>query len=367
MAGLPPAKRAKPGPKPGSSGFHRSCMLTLDASKYPVIPEKLLEPFIPSHITFACGQLEKGSTTGYEHWQCYVEFKGPKSRAFIKEILGDETAHIEERYSTNAQTCRNYVLKSSTLVPGPNSRFELGQISQQGHRSDLDTVRDEIRAGHTLAQVADSHFGLFARYGNALAKYKGFHDARTADQDRIVKTHVYWGKAGTGKTWAAINDAASVSGGVKGFKVRFPDGGKSNKVWFDGYEGQLALVIDDYKGNNFSITTLCHLLDRYPLQLDVKFSYTYAKWTHVYITSNIPPEQWTDPEGPLHPDHQAALLRRLHHVVEFKSRGRRVTHKNVEPDKDTTTAPNNDSDSTATPPATPPPSPKTDEVVIKTE
>jgi hypothetical protein len=331
-------------------------MLTLNAANFvETLPKVIIEPFVPAHVTYACGQLEEGSETpeqrkkrieekqggqafshrdedpaptgGYRHWAIFIEFKSQKSRGFIKEMFGDQTIHIEERYSTNPKTCRDYVMKTSTHIPGPNNRFEIGVMSSQGHRSDLDKARDDIKGGMTMADVAESNFSVFARHSNALRQYKAFQDRRHGESERDIRVVVYWGKPGTGKTRSAMDEGAALSGGLKPFKVRIPN--KGQKMWFDGYEGEPVLVIDDFSGHNYSITEMCHMFDRYVLQLDVKFSHSYAKWTTVFVTSNIPPEDWTDLGQPIDKRQRKALMRRIHKVVEFKRRGKKIVHKDV--------------------------------------
>lgn len=81
-----------------------------------------------------------------------------------------------------------------------------------------------------------------------------------------------------------------------------------NNLWFDGYDGQSVLIIDDFSGW-IKYRFLLRLLDGYQVRLEVKGSHTWAAWTEVYITSNVPPEGWYERGAP------PELLRRLDEIV----------------------------------------------------
>jgi hypothetical protein len=92
---------------------------------------------------------------------------------------------------------------------------------------------------------------------------------------------VYHGPPGTGKTRKALEEN-------KEYYLLDNSGGP---VWFDGYEGEETLVIDDFYGwikYNF----ILRLLDGHPCRLPIKGGFTYAGWTTVIITSNVHPDSW---------------------------------------------------------------------------
>jgi len=83
----------------------------------------------------------------------------------------------------------------------------------------------------------------------------------------------------------------------------------TGQLWFDGYDGQDVVIFDDFYGG-LPLPYMLRLLDGYPMRLPIKGGHTYAKWTKVYLTSNVPPTEWyQDPDG--------AFARRIHEVVEF--------------------------------------------------
>jgi len=137
------------------------------------------------------------------------------------------------------------------------------------------------------------------------AKYPRFlHDYKNAlTPERRWKTyiHVLIGKTGTGKTRAVFD--------VHPMVWTKPPGG-----WYDGYEGQEYILIDDFDGKDIEFRFILQLLDRYPLQVPVKCSFRNWVPKKIFITSNLEIKDWyhRDNEELLEP-----LLRRVSHTWHF--------------------------------------------------
>jgi hypothetical protein len=114
---------------------------------------------------------------------------------------------------------------------------------------------------------------------------------------------VLWGRTGTGKTrfcYEQIKDSTYWSPG--------------DYQWFDGYEGQRIVIIDDYRGE-YPLPLFLKLLDRYPMRVPVKGSFVEWCPKKIFITSNIEPAHWyqTDYES------NCAMLRRLNTIHNITS------------------------------------------------
>lgn len=83
-------------------------------------------------------------------------------------------------------------------------------------------------------------------------------------------------------------------------------------IWFDGYDGQRTVVLDDFRKNWMTFGFLLRVLDVYPLQVQRKGSSVYANWTQVFITCPQPPTE-------LYATHEnvAQLSRRVTKVFSF--------------------------------------------------
>lgn len=119
---------------------------------------------------------------------------------------------------------------------------------------------------------------------------------------------LFFGDAGTGKSTKARMYAKLYG---EDYTLGVPSGGT---IWFDGYHSQNTLLIDEFKGW-IKPPVLNQILDKYRVRLPVKGSMVYAKYTHVFITSNFPPEEWWKQEVVFS---REALLRRIHHIYEFR-------------------------------------------------
>ena len=121
---------------------------------------------------------------------------------------------------------------------------------------------------------------------------------------RDIKVRVHWGVAGAGKSWDAMMNHEEKDV----FILEKPDHGP---IRWDGYTNQKVLIIEDFRGW-ISFSTLLRLLDKYPFKMNVKYGYAKAHWTTVYITANIPPQEWYPSKG-----YPPQLERRLHEVIEY--------------------------------------------------
>jgi len=127
------------------------------------------------------------------------------------------------------------------------------------------------------------------------------HNAK-AKAIRDLTVEVHWGVAGTGKTRHVYDKH-----GIENVFTLIAD---NSACWFDGYEGEDVLLIDDFKGW-ITYSMLLKLLDIYPVRLPLKGSFTNACWTKVYITSNYEPSSWyRDVDF-------NALKRRVHKVYHY--------------------------------------------------
>ncbi len=81
--------------------------------------------------------------------------------------------------------------------------------------------------------------------------------------------------------------------------------------WWDGYDGQEDVVMDDFYGW-LKWSFLLNLLDRYPMLVPIKGGTKEFVAKRVFITSNKKPEMWYPNQIDIAP-----LVRRLEHVEEI--------------------------------------------------
>jgi hypothetical protein len=266
-------------------------------------------------------------TTHRGHWQAYIEFHDPQYITFIKEhLFADPAVHVEIRRG-NKEMARNYCRKQRTRVPGDgNGPIEEGEWGEQGKRTDLQKVKEAIDDGLPMSVVAEENFDAMAKYAHGCKYYKQLANQRDGAQQRVVEVKVYFGTTGTGKTRAAMAESTAILAGdaTRVFILDAPTEG--GRLWWCGYDGGPVIIIDDF-ASKIPIATMLRMLDRYPYKCEVKGGHYYACWTTVYITTNFPPDEWTDCGRPIDPRHRKALMRRITHIDQFMSDGRRIVHK----------------------------------------
>lgn len=174
--------------------------------------------------------------------------------------------------------------------------FEAGNwgAGGQGTRTDLKNILQKIKEGETMLNVIEENPELYGKYRNTIKDYKFEILKQQTKTFRKVHVEVHWGEAGTGKTRHCVETHPDA------YKLDFDE-----NIWWDGYEGETTLIINDFYGN-IKYHKLLDLLDGYQLRLPIKGGHTYANWNKVLITSNKPPEEW------YHHGMTEALQRRIH-------------------------------------------------------
>jgi len=257
-----------------------------------------------SYIVF---QWEKCPETNRVHAQGYIELK--KKTRFLKikrSVLKTDTAHIEKRRGSAIQAAEYCKKEDTRLFEG----LEWGEISQphQGQRTDLIAFKNKI-GKEPLRYLLDNFTYEMARHGHFYDRELAQSRKEQSRGFRRMDVRVYWGGAGTGKTRSVYEEF--------GYEVVYTltINGKE-KIWFDGYDGEKVLLLDDFYGN------MCHafflrLTDGHPVRLDVKGTHTYALFTTVIITSNLNPNLWYRNLHNLHPDTKVAFDRRITTIKHF--------------------------------------------------
>lgn len=84
-------------------------------------------------------------------------------------------------------------------------------------------------------------------------------------------------------------------------------------LWFDGYNGEKVLLIDEFCLQDVPVPYLLRLLDNYPMDLQVKNGMTSACWDTVILISNLDPEAAL-PALLLDPEVRKAIFHRISYI-----------------------------------------------------
>ena len=208
--------------------------------------------------------------SGTLHLQGAITFKRAYRLTQLKKL--NERVHWE---IAKVQDAENYCTKGEIVIDSNNGK--------QGARSDLKAVVDQLKKGDTMQAIAEEFPELYIKYHKGLSALKKEIQPRIKDFTKTSVT-VFWGPPGCGKTRKVHELEDNV------YNVMEPINGS---LWFDGYEGQEAILFDDFYGW-IKYHMLLQLLDGYKMQLPVKGSTVWKNWTRVYITSNKQFTEWYD-------------------------------------------------------------------------
>ena len=239
---------------------------------------------------------EIAPTTGTPHLQCFITWANVKTESACKKRL-PKRAYVRFMYDhSNPTACAEYCKKQKVL-------HEAGSFPRQGQRNDLVNVVKEVKEGKKIRTMIDdgtvkNYQGL--KYAQDLQKY---YEVRR-NWKPIVKW--YWGATGTGKTKTAYEEYSKKT---EDDNIYFSmDTGR----WWDGYDAQEYVIIDDMRKDFMKFHQLLKLLDRYPYKVETKGSTRQFVAREIIITSAIPPEQMYDTREDI-----KQLIRRIDTVKKF--------------------------------------------------
>lgn len=260
---------------------------------------------------------EKGEEKDVPHLQGYIEWGSAKRIEALKKA--HPKIHWEARLGTAKQAadyCKKgeqskdewNEFKTSGSNFGKNaSVVELGTISKPGKRSDLhgneagvlDVIATAIHEGATLEDINRDYTATFIRF------HKGIEKSISLMQEhRIERPAVCWryGKTGVGKSYSV--------------RKEYPNHYvKDGTQWWDGYNQQECILIDDFDGH-WPFRDFLRLTDEGMYQGQYKGGYVKINSPYIYITCSYPP--W---EVFRNPDDLEQVMRRLKSVVHVKAIG----------------------------------------------
>ncbi len=242
-------------------------------------------------MRYLCYGVEVCPKTKRKHHQGFIQWKQPRTIVSAKKKAALPKAHFEIMRGTPQENV-DYCSKDGDF-------HEFGVFTSMGARTDIDAFKELIDSGKTEENLADANFQLFVQYGRAFKDYRRVRLQASTRAFRRVTVILLAGCTGCGKSRRAIEES--------GFTI---SGSDLRPEWWDGYQGEKTLCIDDY-ANQCSVTRLLHLLDGYQCRLPIKGTHTYAAWELVFITTNLVAlhQQASD-------EHQRALTRRISFTFE---------------------------------------------------
>lgn len=262
-------------------------------------------PFNKEDVKYCIWQHEKGTT---EHTQGYIELTKPVRFAYIKKWKDFEGGHFEKRKGTREQA-RDYCRKEDSRINGP---FEYGDFGiKQGTRSDLEDAVNLLKEHREISRVAEEYTSTFVKYHRGFKEYLCVTEPKGRVKDSTHEVALHFGSPGTGKSASARTFFANSKLFVKG---------PSTRNWWDGYDGEDAVIIDEFKGN-LPRGELLQVIDVYDCRVEVKGGTRELKANKFIITTNYLPNKWYEDLSMLEAITRRFTKFRLFVKSEIKSTG----------------------------------------------
>lgn len=259
--------------RPGASSAKNWCFTSfLPADRHPTFKE--------TECVYMVYQRERCPSTGKEHWQGFLQTKIKRTMQKVKSLIEDEAAHLE--VCRSIPHAMEYCRKADTRVSGPYEKGDKTKVCVQGKRVDLEEIKQALDDGKGLCEISSTYFSQFIRYSRGFALYKTLHAPTKRPTPHII---VITGPSGIGKSLFA-----SIFRPTSSYWLRKPSS-KGGSIFWDGYDGQDCVVIDEFYGW-IPYDLLLRILDRYPLQLDFKGGAVSLVSKHFIFTSNKPWRKW---------------------------------------------------------------------------
>ncbi|UBK24588.1 Rep [bat associated cyclovirus Cg1] len=226
------------------------------------------ETFINQHCKYGIFGKEL-STSGTPHLQGFCNLQKPMRFSTIKQHL-DNRVHIEKAIGSDLEN-QTYCSKAGLV-------FEKGTPCSQGRRSDLDAIVETIQAGERNERIlAEKHATAYIKFYRGIRQYLEIaHPIKARDFKTDV--YYYWGPPGSGKSRRALEEARATNAESIYYKPR--------GLWWDGYNQQECVIIDDFYGW-IKYDEILKICDRYPYKVQIKGGFQEFTSKKIWFTSNI--------------------------------------------------------------------------------
>lgn len=250
---------------------------------------------------------EEVGDEGTPHLQGYAYFGDSKTMSSVSKKI--KRANLRKAKG-DARSNRAYIvgpwkgIDRRTGLPkekpyNPNY-VERGVMPQQGKRTDLDEMREQLKENASMrhvVEVAKSYQSI--KMAEIYLKYK---EKRRQKKPVIIW---YYGSTGTGKTERALAELGDDY-------YPCPRTGR----WFDGYDAHKDILVDDVRHDFMPFSEWLKFMGRAPFQVETKGSTRQMLAERVIFTSPFDPITCLEQVQSLNEDPKQ-FIDRIDYIVEF--------------------------------------------------
>jgi len=241
-----------------------------------------------SIVYFVCQQ-EVCPTTRTPHLQGFVQFKNARSLLGVTGLCGLEGSHVEPRRG-NPEEASNYCKDEETRDPQGIGPFEFGTLAGtragQGRRTDWDSVHDLARRRASVVEFLEEVPHLAYPHIGRIPTWVAAHDSEVRDWK--TRPIILFGPPRAGKSFTMRRWAKEQAALLRSSVFEKSDADK----WWDGYNGEYVVTIDEMGGNYFKWTDLLKFFEEGVLRVQYKGGSRHMLAKVVYMTCNVHPAYW---------------------------------------------------------------------------
>lgn len=187
---------------------------------------------------------EFAPSTGKRHFQGYLELMDKMRINQIKNLLNTNEIHLEDAKGNREQNIK-YCSKPNKEGEKEKQIFMNERFSEQKILNQREQQKfNEYIKTHSLIDIEKKYPGRVFNQLGKIINYKHLHDQKAHTWNGELKYKNYWiyGKQGTGKTSWVYRQAQRLGSLYR----------KNQNKWWDGYESQKIVLIDDWENGDKS-------------------------------------------------------------------------------------------------------------------
>ena len=231
--------------------------------------------------------------SGTPHLQGFIHMKNAMTYSAVKKMLSSNRYHIEAAKGTDYEAW-TYCLKDEKIV----AQFG-DEPNIEGELSDWEKISEMVRNGASNLDIIKRYPSIAIRCQGALDRMRLEHDRHHATW-RDVEVVFITGPTGCGKT-RGVMEKYGYANVYRATDKKHP---------FETYNGQDVIVFEEFRGG-YRCEDMLNWLDGYPVELPARYANKMAKFTKVYMLTNIQFEELYPRIQERHPETWEAFKRRV--------------------------------------------------------
>lgn len=206
---------------------------------------------------------------GTPHIQAFIHLKNAMTLTAVKKALGSKRYHVEVTKGTDYEAW-TYCLKEGRVL------HTIGEEpSIDGDLSDWERIHQMVIDGNSNLEIIARFPGIAIRCQAALDRMRLEFERQIAGW-RDVHVKFITGPTGCGKTRSVMEEYGYAN------VYRATD----KKHPFETYSGQDVIIFEEFRGG-IRCEDMLNFLDGYPVELPARYANKMAKFTKVYMLTNI--------------------------------------------------------------------------------